>query len=145
MYQISNTARTVSANLNDEDRETLNAYLQELQEKKGIVFSTFKECLFSLFSVENKPENIVKTPENTTIPESNPEPETITIEVERKLTENEVLIELNEDQLIVAKQIAENRAEKEGKDADELNVLFLKSFFNKGNLYNWHGNFYTGL
>lgn len=71
------------------------------------------------------------------------------ITVEKQLTENQFLLEINDNQMSVLKTINSNRMEQnKRRDIDVVETIpqtLLKAFFNKGNLYNWGGEFYTGL
>lgn len=84
----------------------------------------------------------------TRVNEPLPEAPTVEVEkeVERKLSENEVLISFTPDQFSVIKTISDNRNKRLEESMQETPGLTIKKMaLNKANVYNWHGNFFTGL
>lgn len=73
-------------------------------------------------------------------------PETIELYKDRELTENELLLELSEKQTYVLKLIASNRAKRlRLHQAEALDEIVKQMVFNRGALFNWHEEYYTGL
>lgn len=74
--------------------------------------------------------------------------ETTEVEVEKKLSENQVLIDLNADQYKILETVNGNRNKllpDYGKPLESFADTLTESFFHKGTLFNWHEQFYTGL
>lgn len=73
-------------------------------------------------------------------------PETIELYKDRELTENELLLELSEKQTYVLKLIASNRAKRlRLQQPEALDEIVKQMVFNRGALFNWHEEYYTGL
>lgn len=84
----------------------------------------------------------------TQVNEPLPEAPTVEVikEVEKEIGENEVLIQFTPEQKSVIDKITSNRNEKLPEDKQETPSLMIKKMvLNKSNVYNWHGNFYTGF
>jgi len=76
------------------------------------------------------------------------EPETIekNVEIERELAKNEFLLQLEEPQATLLEKIARWRYQTK-RDPQRLQIpqLIRRMIFNKGTLFNWHGEFDTGI
>jgi hypothetical protein len=73
-------------------------------------------------------------------------PETIEIEKTIPLGENDVLLNLEENQMLVILEIAKNRARKlRLSEVPEMQQVIKEMVFNRGALYNWHEEYWTGL
>jgi hypothetical protein len=142
-YQInaSPSVKTLSMSVNSDEKEIINTYLSQIQTENEVIFTSFKEFVLFLINQRSIAEKSEITIEKEIVEK---EIEKI-VEVEKELDENQVLLTLDENQLEVAKAIAQNRATKLGIENQTLDQVFIQSFFNKGNLFNWSGNFYTGL
>lgn len=67
-------------------------------------------------------------------------------EVERKLSDNEILLNVNTDQMKVINKITSNRNKKLPEDKkEEVSDTIKNMVFNRANINNWHGAFYTGF
>ena len=70
------------------------------------------------------------------------------VTVDRELSENEILIELDDDQLNVAKEVQQNRGralQNQGAEMETLPELFRNCFFTEGNLVSFGGGWFTGM
>jgi len=67
---------------------------------------------------------------------------------ETDFKESQILVELTDDQLEVAKQVQSNRAkelERQGDEKESLSELFINCFFDSGNIYSFNGGWFTGI
>lgn len=75
-------------------------------------------------------------------------PETVEIVKyrERELSEYELLMGFSEKQMYVLKLIASNRAKRlRLRQPEDLDEIVRQMVFNRGALFNWHEEYYTGL
>ena len=66
----------------------------------------------------------------------------------KEVDENEIFLNLSTDQLEIAKEVQENRAEKlekQDEPKESIEELFMNCFFNEGNIYSFNGGWFTGL
>lgn len=124
--------------------------LPGIPEELKIKFEEIKQSVFegeelseetmldTLVQIVNSPAPIVPQIEEKLVEK--------TIEVERKLSETEILIDLKPSQKNALLKIADWRF-KNGYDNEELSPgeVMRKMTFNKGSLVNWHGEFMTGF
>lgn len=120
--------------------------LPELPEELKIKFEEIKQSVFegeelseetmldTLVQIVNSPAPVV------------PQIEEKIVEVERELSENEVLIDLKPAQKNVLLKIADWRFKNDyDKEVLSPGEVMRKMTFNRGSLTNWHGEFMTGI
>lgn len=125
----------------------------ELQENQRIV--TIDENLqneiddFNLDFMASKLEPTLEETIESLLQEVRTEPEIIekeiTKEVKAPLKENEILIELSDDECLIVDAIAENRAKKLKNEPVTRAEMVHQLALTKSTVFNWSGEFYTGL
>lgn len=119
----------------------VNEYRKQLSTAVNVVYEndnfTDDQLITTVINVINsKPETITET-----------ETVTETKEVEKQLSENQLLLTLHpnwERKIELLNEIAKRRAKKYSKDIEPIEVLAEKMIFNDGTIFNLGGEFYTG-
>lgn len=169
MLELSSTPQ-VTFRLNGENRTFVSNALQQIQTENAKTFVDFREFILflideysektavnSVFATE-RDELLQKlntvTLENESLQdqlslEKSKEPQIIEKEiekiVERNLTNEELLLKFNETQMFVIAKIHEYRNKNFNKQPGEMCDTVKELIFNKANLFNWGGEYATGL
>jgi hypothetical protein len=116
---------------------------KELSEKFDALLET---------SIKFEAENTAKTDEieslksTLSLYENMEIPETIEVEKTIPLGDNDVLLNLEKNQVLVIREIAKNRARKlRLAEVPAIDQIIKEMVFNRGALFNWHEEYWTGL
>ena len=66
-------------------------------------------------------------------------------EVQKPLSENEILIELSDDEIMIVEAISQNRAKALKNEAVSRSEMVHQLALAQSTVFNWSGSFYTGL
>lgn len=124
-----------------------------LEKERETAVNRVNEIRTQLITAVNEDDNVTDDELITlVINKINKEPETKTEtvteikEVEKQLSDNQILIEVTDRKLEILQEIAKRRAKKYRLEKSEsLPVLAEKMIFNDGTVFNLSGEFYTGF